>query len=277
MTKSNFQLPLHHLPITHSSMSSEPIPIAHIEIQIKKDPLSKEPEEIKDNDEPKVQAKSSVVPVDDLVSTLMSFGGSSSKAGNIDQIQEPEPFLGKDLTKLKALLFQCCLYFWGLSDFEDGSKRVTFALSYLWDMAQEWFEPGISGLTDNYSEWLDDWDLFVDKLQNYFGPFDESANVEHELTNLWMKDSQCILEYLVHFNSLAVFCLWGESALWYRFYKGLLACLKDEICKGDGKLNTLSELWKKAQNIDARHWEHVQECSWEQNLCPPNQQKLVIL
>ena len=175
-----------HLPITHSSMSSEPIPIAHIseEIQIKEDPPSKEPEEMKYNDESKVQAKSSIVPVDNLVSTLKSFGGSSSKAGNIGRIQEPEPFLEKDPTKLKAFLFQCHLYFQGLSNFKDGSKRVTFALSYLWDMAQEWFEPRISGLTDHYPEWLDNWDLFVDELQNNFGPFDESANVEHKLTNL---------------------------------------------------------------------------------------------
>ena len=59
-------------------MSSEPIPIAHIseEIQIKEDPLSEDPEEIKDNDKPKVQAKSSIVPVDDLISALKSFGGS---------------------------------------------------------------------------------------------------------------------------------------------------------------------------------------------------------
>ena len=84
-----------------------------------------------------------------------------------------------------------------------------------------------------------------------FGPFDESANIEHKLTNLQMKDSQRISEYLVHFNSLAVRCLWGESALWYRFYEGLLACLKDKIYKGDRKMNMLSELWKMAQNIDA--------------------------
>ena len=101
----------------------------------------------------------------------------------------------------------------------------------------------------------------------------ESANVEHELTNLQMKDSQCILEYLVRLNSLAVCCLWGESALRYRFYEGLLACLKDKICKGDRKPNTLSELQKKAQNIDTQHWEHVQECSREQSPCLPNQQK----
>ena len=201
-----------HLPITHSSMSSEPVPIAHIsEVDnIKEDLPSQETPEVEEEIKPKVQAKSSIVPVDDLVSTLKSFGGSSLKAGNIGRIREPEPFLGKDPTKLKAFLFQCHLYFQGLSNFEDRSRWVTFALSYLWDVAQEWFEPRISSLTDNYPEWLDDWNLFVDELQNNFGPFNESTNIEHKLTNLWMKDSQRILEYLVCFNSLAVCCPWAS-------------------------------------------------------------------
>ena len=256
-------------------MSSEPVPIAHIsEVDnIEEDLPSQETPEVEEEIKPKVQAKSSVVPVDDLVSALKSFGGSSSKAGNIGRIWEPEPFLVKDLTKLKAFLFQCHLYFWGSSDFKDGSRQVTFALSYLRDVAQEWFEPGISGLTDDYPEWLDNWDLFVDELQTNFGPFDESANIKHKLTNLQMKDSQRISEYLVRFNSLAVCCLWGESTLWYRFYEGLPARLKDEICRGDRKPNMLFELRKKAQNIDAQHWECVQERSQEQNPHLPNQQK----
>ena len=155
-----------HLPITHSSMSSEPVPIAHIsEVDnIEEDLPSQETLEVEEEIKPKVQAKPSIVPVDDLISALKSFGGSSSKAGKIGQIREPEHFSGKDPTKLKAFLFQCHLYFRGLSAFEDGSRRVTFALSYLRDVAQEWFEPGISGLTDNYPEWLDNWDLFVDEF-----------------------------------------------------------------------------------------------------------------
>ena len=123
-------------------MSSEPIPIAHIskEIQIEEDFPSEEPEEIKDNDEPKVQAKSSIVPVDNLVSALKSFRGSSSKAGNIGQIQEPEPFSGKDLTKLKAFLFQCRLYYRGLSDFEDRSRRVTLHCP----ISRTWLKSGLN-------------------------------------------------------------------------------------------------------------------------------------
>ena len=93
-----------HLPLTHSSMSSEPVPIAQISKvdNIEEDLPSQETPEVEEEIKPKVQAKSSVVPVDDLVSALKSFGGSSSKAGNIGRIREPEPFSGKDPTKLKA-------------------------------------------------------------------------------------------------------------------------------------------------------------------------------
>ena len=73
-----------HLPLTHSSMSSEPVPIAQIsKIDIIEEDLpSQETPEVEEEIKPKVQAKSSVVQVDDLVSALKSFGGSSSKAGN---------------------------------------------------------------------------------------------------------------------------------------------------------------------------------------------------
>ena len=55
--------------------------------------------------------------------------------------------------------------------------------------------------------------------------------------------------------------------------EGLLAHLKDEICKGDGKPNTLVKLQKKAQNIDARYWGCIQEHSWEEKQCPSTTQK----
>ena len=115
--------------------------------------------------------------------------------------------------------------------------------------------------------------IFVTELKTNFGPFDKSTEIEHELSHLHMKDTQCISDYLVHFNSLAVHCPWGDSALRYRFYEGLPTQLKDEICKGDGKPNTLLELKKKAQNIDTWYWEHVQEHSREQNHHPTNQSK----
>jgi len=102
-------------------------------------------------------------------------------------------------------------------------------------------------------------------LQTNFGPYDESGDVESELVNLQMKDSQHISEYLVQFNSLAVRCSWGESALRHRFYDSLPSRLKDDVSCGDGKPKDLLGMRWKAQNSDACYWEHIQECSQEGN------------
>jgi Retrotransposon gag protein len=196
---------------------------------------------------------------DDLVKAIKKLGKMKSDAG---KLREPEPFTGKDPKKLKAFIFQCQLYFRN-SDFDSDSKKVTFALSYLWDVAQEWFEPRISGLTDGPPEWFDNWEAFLDELHTNFGPYDETSDAEHELTSLCMRDNQRISDYLVCFSGLALHCSWGEPALRYRFYEGLPPRIKDELSKSE-KPRTLQVLKQKVQNIDARYWERTQERSREQ-------------
>jgi hypothetical protein len=195
----------------------------------------------------------------DLVWAIKKLGKMKSDAGNL---REPEPFTGKDPKKLKAFIFQCQLYFCN-SDFDSNSKEVTFALSYLWDVAQEWFELGISGLIDEPPEWFDNWEIFLDELCTNFGPYNENGDAEHELTNLHMRDNQRVSDYLVCFSRLALRCSWGEPALRYRFYKDLPPWIKDELSKSE-KPRTLQVLKQKVQNIDARYWERAQEHSCEQ-------------
>ena len=227
-------------------------------------PPVEDPQDDLDND------KSSQL--DDFVSAIKALGKNAAKSG---KVREPEPFNGRDPKKLKTFILQCRLYFRGNSDaFQDEARRVTFAISYLRDVALEWFEPGLSGLTEEPPDWLEDWDAFVKELQTSFGPYDESGDVENEIVNLRMKDNQRISEYLVRFNSLAVRCSWGESALRHRFYDGLPPRLKDDVSRGEGKPKDLVGMRLKAQNSDARHWERVQERSREGNTNPkPNQSK----
>jgi hypothetical protein len=72
----------------------------------------------------------------DLVLAIKKLGKMKSDTG---KLHKPEPFTRKDPKKLKAFIFQCQLYFRNL-DFDSDSKKVTFALSYLQDVAQEWFD-----------------------------------------------------------------------------------------------------------------------------------------
>jgi len=191
------------------------------------------------------------------------LGKNAAKSG---KVRELEPFNGRDPNKLKTFILQCRFYFRSSSDsFQDEACRITFAISYLRDVALEWFKPGLSGLTEEPPTWLEDWDAFVKELQTNFSPYDKSSDVESELVNLQMKDSQRISEYLVRFNSLAVRCSWGESALRHRFYDGLPSRLKDDVSRGDGKPKDLLGMRRKAQNSDACYWEHIQEHSREGN------------
>jgi Retrotransposon gag protein len=105
-------------------------------------------------------------------------------------------------------------------------------LSYLWDVAQKWFEPGISGLTDEPPEWFDDWETFLDELHTNFRPYNETGDAKHELTNLRMRNNQRVSDYLVCFSGLALHCSRGELALRYKFYEGLPPWIKDELSKG---------------------------------------------
>jgi hypothetical protein len=105
------------------------------------------PKSLKPESSPSTQA-------DDLVLAIKKLGKMKSDAG---KLHEPELFTRKDPKKLKAFIFQCQLYFCNL-DFDSDSKKVTFVLSYLQDVAQEWFEPGISRLTDEPLEWSNNWE-----------------------------------------------------------------------------------------------------------------------
>jgi hypothetical protein len=62
-----------------------------------------------------------------------------------------------------------------------------------------------------------------------FGPYDQTGDAESELVSLKMTSGQCITEYIVHFNSLAPCCNWGNATLHHQFYEGLLNHLKDKV------------------------------------------------
>jgi hypothetical protein len=49
-------------------------------------------------------------------------------------------------------------------------------------LLQEWFEPGISRLTNKPLEWFDNWEAFLDKLHTNFGPDDKTGDAKHKLT-----------------------------------------------------------------------------------------------
>ena len=190
---------------------------------------------------------------------------SKGKSVNRTFVKEPDTFDGSDPRKLRFFITRCRLHFRSRPEaFEDDSSKVMFALSYLKGTAFEYFKPALSGVSEDDMDWLEDWDAFVDILETQFGPYDAVGDAENDIMTLKMRDNQRISEFIVKFNSLQTRLDWGDSALRHRFYLGLPARLKDEICRGDGKPSTLQAMRLKAQRIDARYWERKNEITREQ-------------
>jgi hypothetical protein len=180
--------------------------------------------------------------------------------GSRSKVREPDPFDGTDPTKLRTFLVQLQLSF---NDrpraFADDSKRVNFAISYLKGIALAHFENSLlEPDLFNPPAWDNDYDEFVSELKTYFGSPDVVGEAESKLENLSMKPTQRIAKYLVEFNRHATITGWDSRALRHQFYRGLPACIKDEVSRV-GKPASLSELRTLAQSIDGRYWEREEE------------------
>src|SRR5258708_25625390 len=73
-----------------------------------------------------------------------------------------------------------------------------------------------------------------------------------------MASNTKLSEYLVRFNTLALWVGWGEPALCFQFYDGLPECLKDGLAML-GKPNLLCDLVLVTQQYDNLYWERQEE------------------
>ena len=208
-------------------------------------------------------------PTGDLATALTLLAQSLSapkKNSERTKVWEPDIFDGSDTHKLQPFLVQCTLNFRNCPDaFSTASAKVTFALSYIKGTALNWFEPLLtSGLNQ---AWLDNYSNFVLKLRKNFRPHDPKGEAEADPENLHMRNNQRIVKYLVNFNWLAACVQWGEAALCWQLYHGLLSWIKDEIAHV-GKPDTLSKLHTLAQSIDSCYWERHSEVARETSTTP---------
>ena len=137
--------------------------------------------------------------------------------------------------------------------FRCDEKRVRYAISYLKGAALDWFEPVIMGELDDIPAWVNDYNTFVQELSDHFGPYNFHGDAETALSNLAMKDSQCVTRYIVEFNKLAARTDWNKPALRDKFFRGLPLHLRTDLLKS-GKPKSLSKMCLKAQSYDQAYW-----------------------
>ena len=208
-------------------------------------------------------------PTSDLATALTLLAQSLStpkKNPKRTKVWELDVFDGLDTHKLQPFLVQCTLNFRNCPDaFSTNSAKVTFALSYLKGTALNWFKLSLTSSLN--LTWLNDYSNFILELRKNFRPHDPEGKGKGKLENLCMHENQRIVKYLIDFNQLATHVQWGEAALCWQLYHGLLSQIKDEITH-ISKPNTLSELCTLAQSINSCYWERCSEVARETLTAP---------
>jgi len=173
----------------------------------------------------------------------------------------PDTFSGTEPDKLNNFLFQCHLYFHtNPAQFDTDIAKINFAITYLTGVAQDWFEVDLNQEDQGIlQDWLSNWNLFVDKLHQYFGLSDPVGEAANMLDNLYMKPGDKISTYNVDFMCYASQLGWGNSVLCHCYYQGLTNWIQDPISTWkQEKPISFQDMYTLAMTIDHCYWE--QDC-----------------
>jgi hypothetical protein len=188
--------------------------------------------------------------------TLAEDAGGNRPTTSKAKLRGPNPFDGKDPKKLRGFLLQCKLNFRAKLEYiRDNTAKVTYVLSFLKELALDYFEPFLVNNLADEPAWLTKVELFTEELYIYFGPYDQQAEAEIELEQLVMKDNHKVTKLFVEFYQISAMLDHNESSLYRKAYTAMPKRIKDEMVHFD-KPRTLDELHDLIQKIDQRYWEH---------------------
>ncbi len=155
-------------------------------------------------------------------------------------------------------------------EYHHDSLKIMYTVLWLKGTAQWWYEPILSLDEEDLPDFSLFWWDFEEALQATFGEPDHVASAMLKLDNLIMKDWHHINKYNVNFNEYSTLTGFNEHALYAKYYKGLVLCIKDALVYS-GCPVTLNWLWEKAQELDLHYW----ECKNEEHTQPSAPKALI--
>ena len=114
-------------------------------------------------------------------------------------VKEPDPFSGGSSDELRAFLFQYQIYFCACEgEFKEDSEKIFFAISYLWGIALDYFEPFISEADPSQSfDFLEEWLAFIQKLSNLFGSYSPENDDEDAIVAIPFPVEDKVVNYFI--------------------------------------------------------------------------------
>jgi len=116
-------------------------------------------------------------------------------------VKEPDPFSGGSPDELHTFIFQCQIYCHTCEEeFSEDTEKVFFAISYLREVALDYFELFINKPDPHQGfNFLENWSAFVQKLSNVFGfYFPEDDNEDAIMAIPFPNDGKAV-SYFIQF------------------------------------------------------------------------------
>src|SRR5882724_8113620 len=160
------------------------------------------------------------------------YAGPQGHGKEDSETAKPDKFTGREPSKLHPFIVSCVMAFdsWP-RNFATDHQRVSYAASYLSDIAMMWWQPILVVFPEPSIH--NDWGEFVDQLNTYFGQPDLAQASEHALCTLKMQDYQHVNKYMIKFSEHATNTGWNDVALYGEFYQGLAEHIKDQLLSLD--------------------------------------------
>jgi len=146
-------------------------------------------------------------------------------------VREPDLFSGGNPDELRAFIFQYQIYFYACEEeFTEDTEKIFFAISYLRDIALDYFELFINK-TKAYQnfDFLEEWLAFVQKLSNLFGSYLPEDDDEDAIVAIPFPNDGKAVNYFIQFAKFQNCICWDNRSLQKVVKDAIPHCICDEL------------------------------------------------
>ena len=176
-------------------------------------------------------------------------------------VKEPDLFSGSSPNELWAFIFQCQIYFWAYEgEFTKDTKKIFFAIFYLWGIALDFFEPFINE-ADSYQnlDFLEEWPAFVQKLSNLFGSYSPEDDDENAIVAIPFYNDGKTVNYFIQFAKFQNRIRWDDRSLRKIVKDAIPNRIRDELRFSHKDVSIFEGLKRAVMRIDNDFWKRHQE------------------
>lgn len=119
-------------------------------------------------------------------------------------------------------------------------EKINYALQSMEGPPARFFAPYINGEVEDKEGFLDDYDLFMNTVDEFHGDRQEQDEVDYKLARL--RQSGSMTDYISQFRTLSARSGWNDQALLARFKDGLSPEVKNILLAQWSKFRTVKDL-----------------------------------